>query len=121
MHPVEYMNSLSELKHQFELKQLPILGFMGWWLDTSIGRFTLAEGQLYCDGEPMTRKVIETITFLITGRILTSSELREKYNYGKPQAWEVEEPTSRLSDVQAAQGKRSKAGTTRKGRSGKSK
>ena len=97
------MDSLTSLKNQLVVKQHPIIRFVGWQLETDHGIFTLADEQVYLDN-----------------KLLSTQELKEIIN-GEPQARQSKEPESRMPDVQTAQGKRSKAGSTRKGRSGKAK
>jgi hypothetical protein len=79
----------------------PIRRFEGWKLETDHGSFILYDEQVYLNGE-----------------LLSSVKLKETIN-GKPQATQSKEPASRLPDVQTAQGKRSKAGSSRKGGAGK--
>lgn len=89
------MNSLSELRKALQDKGHQISEFNGYRLISSCGTFTLAMEQYYRDGVAISKK-----------------ELREIID-GKPQASQIKEPTSRVPDVQAAQGKRSKAGKAR--------
>ena len=86
------MNSLSELRKALQDKGHRIDEFKGYLLISSCGKFTLAIEQFYRNGVAISKK-----------------ELREIID-GKPQATQIEEPTSRLPDVQTAQGKRRKAG-----------
>jgi hypothetical protein len=97
------MNSLTDLKKQLSDRGHPIIGFEGWWLETHHGRFTLSDETVYLDGKSQ-----------------SSKEVKEIVN-GEPQARKSKEPTRRVPDVQAAQGKRSKAEPARKSGSGKGK
>lgn len=71
------MNSLCELRDLLRLKGVELGEFQGWWLDTALGRFTLAEEQLYCDRIPIDRKLLNIEIDLLSRRILTASEIKE--------------------------------------------
>jgi hypothetical protein len=95
------MDSLTSLKNQLSANGHRIIRFVGYELETDHGIFTLYDEEVYLNKE-----------------LLPTVKVKEIIN-GKPQARQSKEPTSRVSDVQTAQGERRKAGTTRKGRTGK--
>jgi hypothetical protein len=97
------MNNLCDLRDFLTTRSVKVLEHQGWWLETIIGRFTIAQDQLFCDGEPMSKKQLQEIADLVGKRILTPKEVKEMRD-GKPQTWEGKEPTRRMPDVQAAQG-----------------
>lgn len=96
------MNSLSDLKNHLE-KHYKVTKFIGYELTCELGTFTLGPDGLFLDNELLNK---ETIKEIINGKF---------------QARKSKERKSRVSDVQATQGKRRTTSKTRKSRSAKSK
>ena len=92
------MSSLTDIRDLIKKsKNVEIKEFVGWYLDTDLGRFTLAFDQYYLDKKPVSKKEIEKMVKEYVKPKSASRNKKKPEYLGKPTLDKASKsPTTRL-------------------------